>query len=349
MALRSKTFKESYEEDIALFHTIWVRSWWAIFIILLLTFPMWGDPYLVYLSTLTFIYIVAGMGLNILTGVAGQISLSQGAFVGVGAYTTAILSNRFNLPFPVTIPLAGIMAAASSVLIGVISLRIKGLYLAMATLAFGQFLQYVFVHWESFTKGVFGMPVPEMALGGFAFDTSERMYYPFLIITVLLLLAAKNFLRTRTGRAFVSVRDRDIAAECMGVNLVKYKIIAFTLSAFYAGIAGGFYAYMITHVNPYYFSFLLSVEYLLVIIVGGLGTVLGCALGGIFVSVLPECIKMSFDMLTVVFPAVGGVYNEEWNILFFGLMIIFFLLFEPGGLAAIYLRIKTSLKNWPFT
>ena len=349
MAIRSRTFRETYQEDIRLLQTIWVKWWWAILGIILVTFPYWADSYFVYMFNLTVIFAIAGMGLNILIGAAGQISLSQGAFVGVGAYTTAILASNYDLPFPIIIAAAGAVAAASSVPIGVISLRIKGLYLAMATLAFGEFMQYLFIHWESLTRGCFGIPVPPMKLAGLTFDTNERLYYPFLIITALLFLIAKNILRSRTGRAFVAIRDRDIAAECMGVNLVKYKIIAFTLSAFYAGIAGAFYAFVVMHVNPFYFSLLLSIEYVMVVIVGGLGTVLGSILGALFVVILPEFIKSSFDALAVIFPTVAGVYDEEWNIAVYGLMIVLFLILEPGGIAAIYLRVKKCFKNWPFT
>ncbi|MDY7037423.1 MAG: branched-chain amino acid ABC transporter permease [Thermodesulfobacteriota bacterium] len=344
-----KTYIETYQEDMGLFQTLWVKWWWAILALLLITFPLWADPYFVYIVNWIAIFVVAGAGLNILTGAAGQISLCQGAMVGVGGYVTAILCVRLNMPFWITLPMSGIIAAALAIIIGVISLRVKGLYLAMATMAFGVFVQYIMLHWESLTNGPFGINVPRMTIGGFIFNTNERLYYVFLIVTVLLLCGAKNILRTRPGRAFIAIRDRDIAAECMGVNLSKYKVIAFALSAFYAGVAGWVYAHLTAYMNPEYFTFVLSVESLIVIIVGGLGSVLGTILGAIFVVVLPEFIKGSLDMLTLIFPRLEGAYNDDWNIATFGLAIILCLLFEPNGMAGIYFRIKRFCKDWPFS
>ncbi|MDY7037707.1 MAG: branched-chain amino acid ABC transporter permease [Thermodesulfobacteriota bacterium] len=349
MAIRSKTFRETYQEDIGLFQTIWVKCWWVVLIIILLIFPFWADPYLIYMFNFTMIFVIAGMGLNILTGAAGQISLCQGAFVGIGSYTIAIMASKLNMPFWVTLPMAGIIPAVMAILIGVISLRVKGLYLAMATMAFGAFVQYLFFHWNSLTNGTMGIVVMPVTIGDFSFDTNESRYFPFLIIAALLLLGAKNILRTRIGRAFVAIRDRDISAECMGVDLTKYKVMAFSLSAFYAGIAGWLYANLAMHVNPEYFTLVLSIEYIMVAIVGGLGTVLGTVLGAIFVVIIPEIIKGSLTVMSEIFPSLHGIYNEEWNIAAFGLMIMLFLIFEPGGMCEIYMRIKRAFKSWPFS
>ena len=180
-------------------------------------------------------------------------------------------------------------------------------------------------------------------------DTDEKVYYFLLAVTAIMVIAAKNIVRTRVGRAFIAVRDRDIAAEVMGVDLTLYKVTAFALGAFYAGVAGGMYAYVMGHIHPEHFTLMSSVEYLAIIIVGGLGSVLGSIFGAVFIVVIPEFIKLAAQAVVKVIPAMAGKYDEEWNIAVFGLLIMLFLIFEPGGLNAIWQRTKTGFKNWPFT
>jgi branched-chain amino acid transport system permease protein len=347
--MRSKTFRESYREDMRIFQTIWVKFWLILFIVGLLSLPFWADPYIVYMSNISGIAIVAAMGLNILTGLTGQISLGHAAFVAIGAYTSAILATRLNMPFWITIPSGGIVAAFFGTLLGIPCLRLKGLYLAMATMSFGVVVEYTVTHWESLTMGVRGISIPAPSIFGYTLGDPSKLFYVTIFFVALLTLGAKNIARTRVGRAFVAIRDRDVAAEVIGVNLTKYKVMAFAISAFYGGVAGGLYSYSTGYLHPENFTLLLSIEYIAMIIVGGLGSILGSIFGAVFLTVMPDIIKSVADFLGQSIVFLQGRYDEEWNIAAFGLLIMVFLIVEPTGLNGIWSRIKTGFRNWPFT
>lgn len=349
MAIRSKTFRESYYEDIKLFRTIWIKFWMAVFLVGLVLLGLYGDSYFIYLVNLSCIAAVAALGLNILTGFTGQISLGHAAFLCIGAYTAANLGDRLNAPFWVVLPASGVTAAIAGALVGIPCLRLKGLYLAMATMAFGVMVEYVVITWEGLTEGVRGMSMPTLSIAGYEFDTDAKMYFFLLVVAGLMLAAAKNITRTKIGRAFVAIRDRDVAAEAIGVNLTYYKVLAFAISSFFAGVAGALYSYTLGYIHPEHFTLLLSIQYIAMIIIGGMGSVVGSVFGAVFIVVIPEFIKMFAQGMARVIPALEGRYDEEWNIAAFGLLIILFLIFEPGGLYAIWNRIKVSFKNWPFT
>ncbi|MGA2467967.1 MAG: branched-chain amino acid ABC transporter permease [Thermodesulfobacteriota bacterium] len=349
VVIRSKTFRESYYEDIKLFQTIWIRIWISLFLILLATLPIWGNPYVIYLINLSCIAVVAALGLNLLIGYTGQISLGHAAFIAIGAYTTAILSSKVGLPFWVCLLASGGVAATVGCGLGIPCLRLKGLYLAMATMAFGVVVDFVVITWGKLTGGIRGINVAKVAIFGFPLDSDNKIYYFLLVCTILTILAIKNLVRTRVGRAFIAIRDRDIAAEIMGVDITAYKVMAFTISSFFAGIAGGMYSYTMGYIHPEHFTLLLSVQYLAMIIVGGLGTILGSIFGAVFIVLVPELIKAISRFSALLIPALKGKYDEEWNIAAFGLLIMIFLIFEAGGLYGIWGRIKTSFKNWPYT
>ncbi len=349
MAIRSKTFRESYYEDIKLFKTIWIKSWIGLFLMVLAVLPLIGDPYIIYLINISCIATIAALGLNILTGFTGQISLGHAAFFAIGAYCTAIISSRFQVPFWICLPASGVLAACAGLFVGIPCLRLKGLYLAMATMSFGVVVEYVVITWDSVTKGVRGISVPTLNLLGYPLDSNNKLYYFLIVLTALAIIAATNLMRTRVGRAFIAIRDRDIAAEVMGVSLTQYKVMAFAISSFYAGIAGGLYAYVMEYIHPEHFTFLLSVQYLAMIIVGGLGSILGSIFGAVFITIIPEFIKGLAQFLTLLFPAIEDKYDDGWNIAAFGLLIMLFLIFEPKGLSGIWTRIKTCFKNWPYT
>lgn len=349
VVIRSKTFRESYYEDIKLFQTIWIRVWLFLFIIMLSTLPLWGNPYIIYLINLSCIAVVAALGLNLLVGYTGQISLGHSAFVALGAYTTAILSSKVGVPFWICLVASGCVAAVIGFGLGIPCLRLKGLYLAMATMAFSVVVEYVIITWGSLTGGVRGINVARVVIFGYPLDSDNKIYYFLLLCTALTILAIKNLVRTRVGRAFIAIRDRDIAAEVMGVNITAYKVMAFTISSFFAGIAGSMYSYTMSYIHPEHFTLLLSIQYLAMIIAGGLGTVLGSIFGAVFIVLVPELIKAIARTLEILIPALKGKYDEEWNIAAFGLLIIIFLIFEPGGLNGIWGRIKTCFKNWPYT
>lgn len=347
--MRSKTFRESYEEDIRVFHTVWVKGWLCVFLVGLATLPLWGDPYVVYMANIAGIAIVGAIGLNILTGFTGQISLGHSAFLAIGAYTTAVLASRFGAPFWMAIPAGGTVAALFGILLGFPCLRLKGLYLAMATMSFGVVIEYVVTHWESLTLGVRGISVPAPSLFGHSLGGEYRLFYLIFVVVTVLAAAAKNILRTRVGRAFVAIRDRDVAAGIMGVNLTRYKVMSFAISSFYGGVAGGLYAYSTGYLHPENFTLLLSIEYIAMIIVGGLGSILGSIFGAIFLTIVPDLIKEAATFAGHHLTFFEGRYNEEWNIATFGMLIMLFLIFEPSGLNGIWIRIKNSFKNWPFT
>ena len=348
-------FYENYQKDERIFHTWWVKGWLAGFLIFLCVLPLFAPSLSQILNTnvtnlcvLIFIYIIGAHGLNILTGYTGQISLGHGAFMGVGAYTAGILAVRFNLPFYVTLPAAGFMTAAVGMIFGTPSLRLKGLYLAIATMAAQFILDYVMRNWESMTGGSSGLFIPYASIGGFEFNSDARFYYLALVIVIIATIFLKNLTRTRPGRAFVAIRDRYLAAEVIGVNLFKYRILSFGISSFYVGVAGGLWAYYVNIISDEHFTIWLSIQFLAMCIIGGLGHVLGGIFGAIFMVLLPELLRIPAEALSGVFPnmfAIFGTLKEG----VFGLIIVLFLIFEPDGLAARWRTIRSYWKLWPFS
>lgn len=351
-------FFSRYEKDDAIFQTTWLKVWMALLFVFLLTFPLYADQAnsllglnLTNMMNLIFIYIVGAHGLNLLTGYTGQISLGHGAFMGVGAYTAGILAN-LGWPFYLALPAAGLMAAAVGMVFGLPSLRLRGLYLAIATMAAQFILDYAMRNWEGLTGGSAGLIVPSADLQGlgldFTFDSDRSFYYLALVFAVLATLYLKNLTRTRTGRAFVAVRDRYLAAEVIGVNLFKYRIMSFGISSFMVGIAGGLWAFYITIISDEHFTMWLSVQYLAMIIVGGLGHVLGGIFGAIFFVVLPELLRLPAEALTDIYPSIFGIFASLREMVF-GLIVILFLVFEPDGLAARWHTVRSYWKLWPFS
>ncbi|MDY7037261.1 MAG: branched-chain amino acid ABC transporter permease, partial [Thermodesulfobacteriota bacterium] len=264
-------------------------------------------------------------------------------------YTTAILVSRFNLPIFFTLPASGVVALVGGLIVGLPCLRLKGLYLAMATMCSGFIIQFILTHWVSLTKGVDGIPVSPPSLFGYQLNSMEKMYFLILGTTILFTAFASNTVRTKLGRAFIAIRDRDIAAEIIGVNLTKYKMLAFLISSFYAGVAGSLYSYYYMYVHVEAFSFEVSLRYLCMIICGGMGSIAGSIMGAVFIAMVPDGIKLAADTLGKFFPVIIEKYNDEWTVAAFGLLIILFLIIEPGGLFRIWKRVKTCFVNWPFT
>jgi branched-chain amino acid transport system permease protein len=285
--------------------------------------------------------------LNILTGFTGLISLGQAGFMGVGGYTVAWLSMNTGLPFPVTLLLAGLLAAAVGILVGLPSLRVKGLYLAIATLAASVFLHFIFAEWESVTGGMAGLSLEPAHLFGLTFQTDFAMYFIIVPLAILMVLAAKNVFRTRIGRAFIAIRDRDISAEILGINLLHYKLMSFALSSFYAGVAGGLFAYFFRVVTPESFPLSMSIFYLAAVIVGGMGNLLGGILGAAFMTLIPEVLQLLTAALTPFYPN-APIFMSPMLEIIFGALIVGFLIFEPHGLAEIWHRIRRFFSLWPF-
>ncbi|MCM2251902.1 MAG: branched-chain amino acid ABC transporter permease [Ramlibacter sp.] len=343
--MRIGTFKESYVADAALFDSRTQKVWLGIGAALLLLFPFIASDYWLYLACLVSINVASATGLNILTGYTGLVSLGQAAFMGLGAYTVAILQLRWGTPFLLNILAGGAVAMLGGLVVGIPSLRVKGLYLAIATIAASFIAHFVFAN-SAFTGRTGGLTVPPATLFGTLLDTSFRLYWVIVPITILMLLGTANLFRTRVGRAFIAIRDRDISAEVLGIPLLRYKLLSFGLSSFYAGVAGGMWAYFFRVVTPESFPLLMSIFFLAAIIVGGMGSVLGGILGAVFMTMVPELLKLIVGLLP------GGieltVFLSPVRTVLFGALIIGFLVFEPHGLAEIWRRTRRFFHLWPF-
>jgi branched-chain amino acid transport system permease protein len=346
--MRCGDFKESYLRDEEIFQSLFLKFCLGLLFLFLLLLPMVADAYVLYVVNLIGFAVIGAVGLNLLTGFTGQISLGHAAFVGVGGYTAAILMTRLNFSFWLALPCAGFVAAGAGLIIGIPSLRVKGLYLCMATLAAQFIFEFIFIHWESMTHGIRGINVPAPTLGNFVLDTEKRFYFLTLVVAVLAVVYARNLVRSRTGRAFVAIRDRDLAAEIMGISLFRYKLTAFAISSFYAGVAGALWVSFMRIVTPDHFPFHLSIQYLAMVIVGGLGSVLGSIFGAIFMVLTPEVLNILSTALSEMIPTVGQLFIPMKEVVF-GALIVLFLIFEPLGLAEIWRRIKAFFLLWPFS
>jgi len=340
-------YKESYADDEALFRTATSRAWLGVLLAAAALFPLVAGDYLLYLANLVGVLAIGALGLNILTGFTGQISLGHAAFMGVGAYATAILAARAGLPFWIAIPAGGAAACLAGMVVGAPSLRIKGLYLAIATLAAQVILEWAFTNWNAVTGGIRGINVPTARILGFSFDTDGKIYFLIQALAALHAYAAANLFRTRVGRAFIAIRDRDISAELMGINLFRTKILAFMISSYYAGIAGGLWVYFTRVVTPENFPLSLSIQFLAMIIVGGLGSIKGTLLGAVFITLVPEVLKALMQVARGLAPEAMSYLHPLRDILF-GAMIVAFLIFEPHGLAEVWNRVKRFFSLWPF-
>jgi branched-chain amino acid transport system permease protein len=253
-----------------------------------------------------------------------------------------------NFSFWLALPFAGLVAAVAGLIIGIPSLRVKGLYLCMATLAAQFIFEFIFIHWESVTQGIRGINVPAPTFFGFALNTEKRFYYLTVVVVILAVAFARNLVRSRVGRAFVAIRDRDLAAEIIGISLFRYKLTAFAISSFYAGVAGALWVSFMRIVTPDHFPFHLSIQYLAMVIVGGLGSILGSIFGAVFMIVTPEVLNVVSSALNETIPGMGQLFIPMKEVVFGGLIVLF-LIFEPLGLAEIWRRIKAFFLLWPFS
>ena len=341
------TAKETYRADQALLSTRPQQVWMGLFIAALLLLPFMANNYVLYLACLVLINVAAATGLNILTGFTGLVSLGHGAFMAVGAYTVAVAEMHTGLPFPVNLLLAGLVAAGVGRVVGIPSLRVKGLYLAIATIGASIILQFVFLNWTSVTGGSRGINVAPASVFGVELTTYFSLYWVFMPLTVLMVLGAANLFRTRIGRAFIAIRDRDISAEVLGIPLLRYKLMSFGISSFYAGVAGGMWAYFFRAVGPESFTLLQSIFFLAAIIVGGMGSILGGIVGAVFMTLVPEVLRLGVDLVSPFVDNAQALFAPVRTIIF-GALIIAFLVFEPQGLAEIINRVRRSWHLWPF-
>ncbi len=345
--MRCGEFRTTYKADTTIFPTPMSRNFAIAGVVLLAVLPPFANPYVLNLLIQIGYLGIAALGLNILVGFTGQISLGHAAFFGFGAFASAWINSTTGIPVVFSIILAGLLTTAVGMIFGIPAGRIKGLYLAIATLASQFILEDFFARANWFTGGAYGAMANPFSLFGFDFDNDQRFFYVVLVFFVVMFIAGANLMRSRDGRAFVAVRDHYLSAEIMGINLTKYRILSFGVSSFYAGVGGALYGHYLGFVSAEGFTILLSIQFLGMIIIGGMGSVMGTVLGTAFMVLLPQLMEFAAQNLGSAVPALqqGVAYLKQMAV---GLAIILFLVFEPDGLVHRWRLIKAYWKLYPF-
>jgi len=335
-------FKTDYQRDIRLFKHGGQMFWYSALALALIAAPWLLSSYWVSQFIFIWIYAIVSVGLMLLVGFTGQVSIGHAAFLAMGAYTEGYLYS-LGWPFALSLTFAALIAGITGIIVGLPALRVKGMYLAIATLAFGFIVEEGVTRADGITGGNSGMMVGSLQVFGLPIDSEQRMYYLCLFILALVVLGVMNLLRSPTGRAFVAIRDSEISAQSMGINLAYYKTTAFALSAAITGIAGALYAHKLRFLSPEQFTFLQSIELLIILVVGGIGSIYGAIFGAAFWIVVQQLIVIAKDWLP---PAIGQQTGLQPTI--FGLILIAFILFEPMGLYGRWLKIRTYFQLFPF-
>jgi branched-chain amino acid transport system permease protein len=345
----SGIYADSYKKDIRIIKTTTQRVLAIVGLIVLFAIPLipgLNSSYLLRLFIGIGITTIICLGLNILTGYCGQLNIGQSAFVMVGAFTSGLLSHLLGWPFWACVIPAGLTAAVVGMIFGIPSVRLKGLYLALTTLGAQIILTWIALFYIPITSA--GFNVEPVRIGSYFFDTPERFYYIAMFFTVIMAFGAKNLMRTKWGRAFIAVRDNDRAAEAMGIDIFRYKLIAFAICTFYAGVAGSLLVHYMMWAQLESFTLQDSIWYVVIIIVGGLGSIEGTIFGVIFITVLKEFIFVIGPMLEGNLPFLPIGAGSGLLLVFIGGVAIFFLVFEPRGLAHRWNLIKAYYRLWPF-
>ncbi len=346
MGLRTGTFHENYAEEMA---TINSRLQWgmlAALLVFLFICPLFLSDRMLTILTTMGIAVVSVHGLNILTGYCGQISIGHSGFMAVGGYTSAILCAEFGWPFWAALPCGALAAGIAGLLFGLPSLKIKGFYLIMATIAAQFIIIWFIIQLRSLTGGTDGLLVPKPTIGGIALSSKTNYYYLVMVFAVLATITAYNIVRTRAGRAFIAIRDNDLAAEVMGVSLWSYKLQAFFIGCIYAGAAGSLLVHYVRFASIEQFPFMDSVWYLGMLIVGGMGSTTGAIFGVIALKLLDELVTVAGPILAAV---VAPQAAASLALISHGLIIIIFLIFEPRGLYHRWEMVKNYFRLWPFS
>src|ERR687888_2610001 len=342
----------TYEADMGLYPLpIAKYTVAALAVLFFLVIPLTLHEYYLSIANLVWISVIGALGLNILVGYTGQVSIGHGAFMSVGAYTAANFATRLDAPWPVNLVAGGLMAALVGAVVGVPSLRIKGLYLAIATLAGQLIIEWTINHVTFISGGVqASIEVPRPTVAGYVISTQRQMYFLLLVFVVLAIVGTLNLMRSRVGRAFIAIRDQDIAAEIIGIDIFRYKLLAFAISSFYAGVTGVLYTYYLGIANYEQFQIGVSIDYLAMIIIGGLGSVLGSIFGAAFVTLLPIMIRYAMEAFSGVLFSPATVHNliPALRLTLFGALIIVFLVLEPEGLNRLWRNIRSYFRVWPF-
>lgn len=346
--------KREYFEDVRIFTSGTVVFWFIVLFAGLLIFPFIMPNYYIYMANYLAINVIVAIGLNLLVGFTGQISLGHAGFFAIGAYGTVVLMQLAHLPFWIALPLSALIAALFGFLIGFPALRLEGPYLTIATLGFGLTITLIIGKIELF-GGRNGLHTPDLTLFGWHVDNDLDFYFLLIPLTVFLAWFARNLVKTKVGRAFVALRDADVAAETMGVNVVYYKTLAFAVSAFYTGVGGGLYAFVLRFIEPEMFSLVMSVTFLAYIVVGGLGSIMGAITGACLIAWLDLQLRNILSIpyvgqwledLSQSYFSITGVSNIQYIIL--GSVLVLIMVFEPLGLFGIWIRIKKYWMTWPF-
>lgn len=320
---------ESYRQELQLIRKPWTRVWVGALVLLLLLLPWFAGEYVIYTATLIFLYSIGVQGQNLLIGYTGQISFGQAGFLAIGAFTFGHLS-RFGIPWPIAILGAGVAAGLFGILVGFPSLRLKGPYLAIATLGFGIAVYQVFVNSELLSGGRMGLSIQKLN-PIFGLSRINFNYYLYFLIALMFTLISYNIISSFVGRAFIAIRDNDIAAEVIGVNLTRYKLLAFAVSSFYTGVQGGLFGLLMGYLEPNMFTFMESITLFVAVIIGGLASVEGSIMGAAFVILIPQFFSDYKEMVPVVY----------------GVTILIVLIFEPFGLYGRWFKMRLYLRNWP--
>jgi branched-chain amino acid transport system permease protein len=356
-------FKTSYNQDIQIFRDKVDLGWYVALVIGVIALPFVLSDYSVGETAWVFIYGICGVSLMTLVGYTGLVSLGHAAFLGIGAYAHAFFLESGTAWLP-SVVYSVLITTACGFIVGLPALRMTGLYLSIATLAFSVIIQEVFSRWESVTHGFKGMPVSPPVIFGISFAGPREFYFLCLFFLVVALWATRNLLRSPTGRAWIAIRDSEIAAQSMGVNLAIYKSMAFAYSAGVMGLAGALFAHKIAYLAPDIFTILLSIQFLLLVIVGGLGSLHGAVFGAIFVALLPPAIAILRDevpasladvsaatgigLFHIVGDALGNFFKKpgvEAGI--FGLILVLVILLEPLGMYGRWMKIRLFFSTFP--
>ena len=345
--MRSGNATESYDALIALSDNKVTWFWVGVLALALLVAPHVLSSYAIVLASSVGIAAVGAIGLNLLTGATGLISFGQAGFLAVGAYTSALLMSDYGWPAGPAIVAGALFTGLLSLLIGIPSLRLKGLYLAITTLAFSLIVTHFILYSENLTHGPFGVRIPNPAILGFDVAGDTSFYYLVLAVLTLVTLFSLNLMRTRIGRAWIAIRDHDIAAQVMGINLMRFKLLAFFVSSTIVGLAGALTTLQLRFINVEVFDMLISIEALAMIVVGGLGSVAGAIVGATFIVLLPQAVQLALDHVAPELQATYSTYVYEIRGLLIGLIIILILRLESGGLMGIWGKAKRYWTNWP--
>lgn len=360
----------SYESAQAPLGTTTKRVWFAAFFAFLLILPLQLDQELNSLMATAFLSAIGAIGLNLVTGWAGQVSLGHAFFLGVGAYTGAVVAGDpdgelmgLGLDMALWLPAAGLVAALVGLAVAPLATRLRGLYLAIVTLGLVFLGAHVFREWTDVTGGAgVGRQAPSLTLfgvdlettssvGGISLDREMKLYFLSLALLVLFAVLSKNLTRSAVGRAFAAVRDRDLAAETMGVDLTKYKLIAFTISSFYAGVAGAMLTTVTGYIEPDTYGLFYSIQFLAMVLIGGAGTLAGVLMGAAFVSLLPRMVEEVPHVLPFITAESSGGFLTTFQLqtMIYGGLIVLFLIVEPRGAYGLWLRVRNYFRSWPFS